>query len=150
MPGEFHPSGLQGIVLYEQVEPGVFKPTRLLNGTAEGAAKISEIDPAHAQSYRQKVTARTATDLMISADVSHIHHGIFTLSGLTAENVTLTATRDDVSGLPVPVIASDGTHSDGSALGNGTYRLLDLAADILRWTKSAGSEAATLTFQGYP
>lgn len=32
MSGEFHPKGLQGIVLYEQVEPGVFKPTQLLQG----------------------------------------------------------------------------------------------------------------------
>lgn len=40
MPGEFHPKGLQGIVLYEQVEDGVFKPHSLLRGTPKGDLSI--------------------------------------------------------------------------------------------------------------
>ena len=111
---------------------------------------VSQDDLPHTQRYVQKVTARTATALMTTSDVSHIHNGTFTLSGLTSETVALTAARDDVTGLDLQVEALDGTKSSGAALGNGTYKLTDFSADVLTWTKSAATEAATLTFQGHP
>lgn len=104
----------------------------------------------HTQRYVQKVTARTAAALMTTSDVSHIHNGTFTISGLTSETVALTAVREDVTGLPVQVEALDGTKSSGAALGNGTYKLTNFSADVLAFTKSAATEAVTLTFQGHP
>lgn len=118
-------------------------------GSSNIAVKSQDNLP-HTQRYIQKVTARTEAALMTSGDVSHIHNGTFTISGLTAETVTLTAVRDDVTGLDVQVEAIDGTKSSGAALGNGTYKLTDFSADVLIWTKSAAAEAVTLTFQGHP
>ena len=96
--------------------------------------------------YTDGVSAKTQPALFTTGDISSYSHGLFVISGLTGETVAVTALVDGtVASGALKIQKTDGTYVAGSALSNGTFYLLDIAAKNLVFTKSSNTEAATVT-----
>lgn len=97
--------------------------------------------------YDYTVTG-TATALGTTGVVSPYSRGTFVISGLATETINLTALIGaglvETAAIRVIDLAT-GAVTAASALGNGSYKIADIAARKLKFTKSAGVDNATVT-----
>lgn len=105
--------------------------------------------PNYAVAYSGTAAAMGTTEV-----VSPYSRGTFKITGLTAETINLTGLIGAAAGIETAAIRvidlNTGAVTAASALGNGSYKLVDLAVRKLKFTKSAAVENAsvTLTLEG--
>jgi len=91
----------------------------------------------------------TVAALGTTSVITNYSKGTFVISGLTGETISVTGLIGAAMTLETAAIRvidlNTGAVAAASVLGNGSYKLVDLAAHKLKFTKSAAVENATVT-----
>lgn len=115
---------------------------------SRGKALTVSITENAAQASVDFAATGTAAAVGTTAGVSALRYGLFVISGLAAETISVTgligAAADIATGV-LQVETTAGVKQVGSALANGTYYLRDFAVKNLVFTKSAGANNVTIT-----
>ncbi len=110
--------------------------------------KTSDIPVPESWSVDYSFTGTVAA-LGTTGVISSYTKGTLVISGLTAETINLTALIGAAMTVETAALriydAATGALLVASALGNGSYRIIDLVAHKLKFTKSATVETAVVT-----
>lgn len=100
--------------------------------------------PEYSVAYTGTAAAMGTTNV-----ISAYSRGSFVISGLTAETVSVSGMIGATAAVQTAAIRvldlATGALAGAGALGNGSYKLVDLSVRKLKFTKSAATESATVT-----
>ena len=112
---------------------------------SQHVAVQSQANLPHTLSAPHQVTTTDAleTSFGTTTTISAYHHGQVYIS-VTTDTMAITGTRGSQTGIPVHVIAADGTRSAATGLATGTYEFARLDFDSLTFTKTGTTAVGTV------